>query len=183
MEDEQILELYFARDERAIEETAQKYGRLCYHVCYHILRSDETAEECVNDTYLGVWNRIPPVKPSRLAAFVCRIARNISLNKSAFDHAAKRSAAVLSLSELSEAIADGGSWDDAEDTQLAALLSAFLRTEKADARNVFLRKYWFFDTVEEIAARYGFSESKVKAMLHRTRNRLRTFLTQKGVFI
>ena len=183
MEDDQILALYFARDERAIEETAQKYGRLCFHVCHNILRSEVDAEECVNDTYLGVWNRIPPTSPSRLAAFVCKIARNISLNKSAFDHAAKRSAVVLSLSELNEAIPDNGNWEDTEDTQLAELLSAFLRAEKPDARNVFLRKYWFFDTVEEIAARYGFSESKVKAMLHRTRNRLRTHLTQKGVFV
>ena len=183
MEDEQIIELYFARDERAIEETARKYGRLCHCVCYHILCNEESAAECVNDTYLGVWNRIPPTSPSRLAAFICKIARNISLSKSASDHAAKRSAVVLSLSELGEAIPDGSNWDDAEDGQLAALLSAFLRAEKADARNVFLRKYWFFDTVEEIAARYGFSESKVKAMLHRTRKRLRTYLTQKGVFV
>ena len=137
----------------------------------------------MNDVYLSLWNAIPPQRPDNLAAFICKVARNISLKRARFDHAAKRSArAVVSLSELENALPDS-SLPSMEEEQLGKRISAFLRTEKPDARNVFIRKYWFFDTVSAIADRYSFSKSKVKSMLHHTRKRLRDYLNKEGVYL
>ena len=178
MEDGEIIELYFSRNENAIKETAAKYGRLTMSVAYNILRSPEDAEECVNDTYLGVWNSIPPARPNNLRAFICKIARNLSLNKLKYNTAAKRSPELLlSLNELEEVIADDKLPDGGD---LSGLISEFLRAQKPDARNVFLRRYWFADSVAEIADRYSFSESKVKSMLFHTRNKLREYLRKEG---
>lgn len=127
--------------------------------------------------------RFTPQRPDNLAAFICKVARNISLKRARFDHAAKRSArAVVSLSELENALPDS-SLPSMEEEQLGKRISAFLRTEKPDARNVFIRKYWFFDTVSAIADRYSFSKSKVKSMLHHTRKRLRDYLNKEGVYL
>ena len=141
MDDLQIIELYFARDERAIRETDIKYGKLCHGIAYNILRNREDAEECVSDTYIGVWNAIPPTRPQNLTAFVCRIARNLSLRRLEALARQKRSQAVLvSLDELSEILADESMARSLTDEDLGGLISGFLRREKADARNVFIRK-------------------------------------------
>ena len=182
MEDSKIIALYIARDEQAIRETEAKYGRLCFRVANNILANDADAEECVNDGYLGVWNRIPPTRPVHFSAFLCRIVRNLSLKKLAYLSAEKRASnAALSFEELEQVLPDHCVASDAGEQRLGQLISDFLRAEKADARNVFLRKYWFFDSVSDIAARYGFSESKVKSMLLRTRNRLKDYLTKEGI--
>lgn len=184
MEDTQIIKLYFARDERAIEETAAKYGRLCFRVANNILSNTEDSEECVNDTYLSVWNKIPPVRPDNFTAFICKITRNLSLKKLESANAMKRrSNAVISLSELEEILPDNRITPSAEDEEIGKLISDFLHQEKAEARNVFLRKYWFFDSISDIAERYSFSESKVKSMLFHTRNRLRRYLKKEGIGI
>ena len=183
MEDARIVELYFARDEQAIRETDAKYGRLCHQIAGNILRNAEDAEECVSDTYWSVWNQIPPARPAHLMAYVCKITRNLSLKKLEFLSALKRKPqAVISISELENVCPDPGQ-AGLEDADLGRLISDFLRSEKTEARNVFLRRYWFFDSVSDIGARYGYSESKVKSMLLRTRNRLRAYLKKEGVTV
>jgi len=184
MDDLKIIELYFARDEQAIGETAAKYGRLCHSIAYNILGNHEDSEECVNDTYVGVWNAIPPARPNNFLAFVCRIARNLSLKRLEFLKREKRSRAVLvSLEELEAGLPDDRFAPDMSDEEIGKLISGFLRGQKEDVRNVFIRKYYFFDPVGEIAKRYGFTESKVKNMLFHTRNKLKDFLIGEGVEI
>lgn len=181
MDDLQIIELYFARDEQAINATDDKYGKLCLHVAVNILSNREDSEECVNDTYLNVWNKIPPTRPNNFKAFICKITRNLSLKKLETANAMKRtSTAILSLEEIEDTVPDSGISPEISDEELGKLISAFLWKQSEDVRNVFLRKYWFFDSVSGIAERYAFSESKVKSMLFHTRNKLRDYLEKEG---
>ena len=180
MEDAQIIELYFARQERAITETDRKYGKLCLHIANHILSDGRDSAECVNDAYLCVWNEIPPTRPGNFRAFLSKIVRNLSLKKLEFLHAKKRNANIeLSFSELEEVVPDHRIRPDYNEEELGELLSAFLKKEKDISRNVFIRKYYFFDSVKEIAERYSFTESKVKSMLYHTRNKLRKYLEKE----
>lgn len=181
MEDRGIIALYFARDEQAIRETEAKYGKLCYGIAYRILGNREDAEECVNDTYAALWNAIPPAEPGNLSAYVCKVARNLSLKRLEYLHREKRSGELLvSFEELEGVLSDNGLSDGTGDEELGEAIGDFLRGEKEDARKVFVRRYYFFDSVGEIGARYGFSESKVKNMLLRTRKRLRIYLQKEG---
>lgn len=182
MEDDKIIALYFDRDEQAIRETDIKYGKLCHNVAQNILNDPEDSEECVNDTYLSLWNTIPPTRPTRFMAFLCKIVRNLSLKRLDYNLARKRNAGVLvSLSELEAVLPDDRFAPGLEDAEIGRLISDFLRTEKQEARAVFIRRYYFFDPVSEIAKRYSFTESRVKTMLQRTRNRLRIYLQKEGV--
>ena len=182
MDDLQIIELYFARDEQAIKETDRKYGKTCFRVANNLLSNNEDSEECVNDTYLTVWNKIPPTRPNNFIAFICKITRNLSLKRLEVSNAMKRSAGtIISMSELEKALPDQCIAPDVEDEELGKLISAFLWSEKALDRNVFLRKYWFFDSISDIAERYSMGENTVKSMLFRTRNRLREFLRKEGI--
>ena len=184
MDDLRIIELYFKRDEQAIKETDVKYGKLCHNIAYNILNNHEDSQECVNDTYVGAWNAIPPTRPNNLMSFVCRIVRNLSLKRLEFLKREKRSAdVILSLEELAAVLPDERYAPNASDEDVGKLISKFLRKQKEDARNVFIRKYYFFDSIEEIAERYGFTESKVKNMLFYTRNKLRDYLIKEGVEI
>lgn len=184
MDDLEIIELYLARDEQAISETDSKYGKLCFKLAKNLLLSSLDAEECVNDTYLSVWNKIPPTRPNNFTAFICKIVRNLSLKKLESASAKKRTVtAIISLTELEEVLPDNRITTCVDDEEIGKLISTFLRQEKAEARNIFLRKYWFFDSVSDIAARYSLSESKVKSVLFHTRNRLRTFLKKEGIEI
>ena len=182
MDDLQIIELYFARDEQAIKETDRKYGKTCLRVAYNLLSNNEDSEECVNDTYLTVWNKIPPTRPNNFIAFICKITRNLSLKRLEVSNAMKRSAGtIISMSELEKALPDQCIAPDVEDEELGKLISAFLWSEKALDRNVFLRKYWFFDSISDISERYSMNENSVKSMLFRSRNRLREFLRKEGI--
>ena len=182
MEDEEILDLLFARDERALKETERKYGRLCYNIAYNILNDHEDADECVNDALAGLWNAVPPARPVNLMAFLCGITRNLALKRLEYLKREKRSAAVtVSLDELSEILPDDRIPDSFADDDIGRLISAFLRAQKEDARNVFIRKYYFFDPVADIAKRYSFTESKVKNMLLATRKKLKNYLLKEGV--
>ena len=184
MDDLRIIGLYFERNEQAIKETDAKYGKLCHSIAYNILNNHEDSEECVSDTYIGVWNAIPPTRPNDLMAFVCKITRNLSLKRLEFTKREKRSTAILlSLDELAAVLPDERYAPDVSDEDVGRLISKFLRTQKEEARNVFIRKYYFFDSIEEIAERYGFTESKVKNMLFYTRNKLRDYLVKEGVEI
>ena len=184
MDEMHIVNLYFARDERAIKETQAKFGRLCHTIAYNVLHNHQDAEECVNDTYVGLWNAIPPANPHDLTAFVCRIARNISLKKLEHSNRKKRASVTLvSLDELAEILPDESIGDGTEAEEIGKHISNFLRGEKEDARNVFIRKYYFFDSIGDITKRYGFTESKVKNMLYHTRDKLKEYLIKEGVEI
>ncbi len=184
MDDLQIINLYFERNENAIKETESKYGKLCFNIARNILGNEADSEECVNDTYLSVWNAIPPKRPNNFVAFISKITRNISLKKLRFNTTLKRSSMVeISLSELEDILPDDCYHSDMEDEELGKVISNFLRTVNMEARNVFIRKYYFFDSVSEIATRYSFSESKVKSMLYHTRNKLRNYLHKEGIYL
>ncbi len=184
MEDRDIIELYFNRNEKAIAQTAAKYGKLCHKIAHHILRDEGEAEECVNDAYLGAWEKIPPANPTSLCAFVAKIARNQALNRLKYKLAEKRNpAALVSLSELENILPDMEVFDEIEDRELGQWISDFLWEEPEETRNIFLRKYWYFDSIEQIATQFGYSESKIKSLLFRTRNKLKAYLTAKGVVL
>ncbi|MCD7752836.1 MAG: sigma-70 family RNA polymerase sigma factor [Lachnospiraceae bacterium] len=182
MDDLAIIELYFARDEKAIRETDIKYGRLCFSVAVNVLGNDEDSEECVNDTYLSMWNTIPPTRPNRFAAFICRITRNLSLKRLEYNKAQKRTpTATVSFHEFEDFLPDNTIMSDVDDQEIDKKIGDFLRTKSPVVRTVFIRKYWFFDTVSDIAAKYSFTESKVKSMLYHTRNELREYLRKEGI--
>ncbi|MDY5576283.1 MAG: sigma-70 family RNA polymerase sigma factor [Lachnospiraceae bacterium] len=182
MTDEEIISLYFSRSENAIHETAAKYGRLCTYVIKNILKDPADIDECVNDTYLGAWNSIPPSKPDVLSSYLCKIARNLALKKHEYLSAQKRNPEVLiSLSELEECITDFNSSDIRySDKELSVLINRFLRSQKQEARVVFIRRYWFNDSIKDICQRYHMSKSKVESLLFRTRSKLRETLQQEG---
>ncbi len=184
MEDHQIIQLYEARKEQAIQETDVKYGRLCFQLAHNILWNREDAEECVNDTYLGVWNAIPPQKPHCFTAFLCKITRNLSLKRLDYNLAQKRAPNLLvSFEELEGVLADDQIGNAVEDQEIGEAISRFLQSEPEDSRRVFLRKYWFFDSIQTISAASGFGEAKVKSMLFRTRKRLKAYLKKEGIAI
>lgn len=183
MDDLQIIALYFARSERAIRETATKYGKLCFSIAQNVLQNEADAEECVNDTYLSTWNTIPPTKPNSFSAFLSKITRNLSIKKLDYNMAQKRNSSIVASFDELEKILPDNRWQLDTEEQLGGVISDFLRSESEESRNVFLRKYWYFDSIADIAYRYSFSESKVKILLHRTRNRLRETLQKEGIYL
>lgn len=186
MEDEGILALYRCRDERAILETRQKYGAYCRTIAQNILHSPEDAEETVSDAYIGAWNAIPPHAPKRLSTFLGRITRNLALKRLRERTTEKRGGGktLLALEELEDCIPDDRSLDDRlEARALTELLDRFLESLPVTERRVFLRRYWYFDSVEDIARRYGFSQSKVKSMTKRTRDKLRLQLQKEDIWV
>ena len=184
MEDQQIIDLYWARAENAIAETAAKYGRYCRCIADNILHSAEDSEECVNDTYLRAWNAMPPQRPGRLAAFLGKITRNLALDRYRNRTAEKRGAGrtAPALEELEECLPSAGGMDRiADDLTLKELLDRFLGGLAPEARVLFMRRYWYLNTVREIAADLGLSESKVKMSLLRSRNALRKIMEKEGI--
>lgn len=184
MNDLEIIELYFQRNEKAIIETDAKYGRLCHSIANNILNNEQDSEECVNDTYNSVWNAIPPTRPNSFMSFVCRITRNLSLKRLEAMSRKKRSVAtVVSLDELAEVLPDESIASSVTDGDITKAISDFLRNENEDVRNVFMRKYYFFDSVSDIAQRFRYTESRVKSMLFHTRNKLKKYLIKEGIEI
>ena len=184
MDDSQIIDLYWNRSEEAIAQTDQKYGSYCRRISMNILHDPQDAEECVSDAYLGVWNAIPPQRPSIFSAFLGKITRNISLHCWQKRHAAKRGGGETGvlLSELEDCLPAGGTLEETVDARaLGGLLSAFLDTLTREQRTVFVRRYWFADSIEEVAARTGISTSKAASMLFRLRKKLRDYLTKEGI--
>lgn len=184
MEDSSILELYWKRSESAISETAVKYGAYCFTIAYNILTNREDAEESVSDTYLAAWNTIPPRRPGILSAYLGKITRHISIDRWRHLAADKRGGGelMLALDELSECIAGGDTVEQSLDRKrLRLCLNRFLETLPAPERQLFLRRYWYLDSTREAAAHLGFSESKVKSMLLRTREKLRRELKKEGL--
>ena len=184
MEDGQIIDLYWARDEQAIAATSAKYGSYCHSIAYNILASREDAEESVNDTYMAVWNRIPPHRPSPLSLFLGKITRNISLNLWRNKHRDKRggSEMTLALDELLDCIPSNQDTALAyERKELTRAINRFLASLPRDERDIFVSRYWFLAGISEISNKFGFTESKVKSMLYRTRKKLKHYLTEEGL--
>lgn len=181
MDDSRIVELFWQRSEQAIHAVEEKYGTMCRTLAYHLLRSAEDADECVNDTYHGLWNAIPPERPERLGAFCARITRNLAMKRLTYRNAAKRAVVTVSFEELNECLSAGVTAEDIlEGKELAALLERFLDTLDRDSRNMFLRRYWFFDPIRQIATGFGVTESKVKSKLFRMRRQLKEYLAKEG---
>lgn len=183
MTDSQIIDLYFRRSEQAITETAVQYGKMFYRISYNVLHNNEDAEECVNDTYLTAWNQIPPTRPNHLSVFLSKITRRLSIDKWRRNTAAKRGGGQLDMAveELDWTLA---SKDDIEEdyirSELTRDLNAFLNKLPDNERRVFICRYWYMDSIADIASEFGFTQGKVKTMLMRTRNKLKVYLQEKG---
>lgn len=184
MDDNVILDLYWERSENAIAETAKKYGAYCYTIANNILSNQQDSEESVNDTYLAAWNTIPPRRPSYFAAFLGKMTRYISLDRWKQHSRLKRGGGEvpLCLEELAQCVSGEGNPEDSlVKKEALASLNRFLTALPEPERKVFLCRYWYADPVAEIARRFGFSQSKVTAMLHRTRAKLRRHLEKEGL--
>ena len=183
MEDRQIVELYWQRNENAIQETVNKYGAYCYAIADNILNNQEDSEECVNDTWLKAWNAMPPQKPHNLKMFLAKITRNLSLNRIEAQNAQKRGGgeAALVLDELAECLA---SKSNVESTYIAKELGEsvriFVRRLPEREGNVFVRRYFFMEPIAVIAKRYRMTENHVMVMLSRTRKKLKIYLEKEG---
>ena len=184
MDDNSIIDLYFDRSEAAITETDAKYGRYCFHIAENILNNFEDSEESVNDTYLAAWRTIPPKRPNRLAVYLGKMTRNISLDRWKRRNAAKRGGGEvpLALDELEECVTGMQSIEtDYLQKEFAETVNSLLESLPETERKVFVCRYWYMDSVEEIAKRFDCSESKIASMLHRTRGKMRKMLEKEGI--
>lgn len=182
MEDSQIIDLYWSRSESAIRETDRKYGKYCYSIAYNILTNSEDAEESVSDTYMAAWKAIPPRRPLVLATFLGKITRHLSIDRWRSRNRNKRGGGeiVLALEELEDCVADNQTVEKAfERKRLALVFNRFLESLPETDRQIFLCRYWYLDSISDIANYYGFSDSKVTSMLHRTRKKLRAVLEKE----
>jgi len=183
MDDGKIIELYFSRDESAIIHTENKYGGYCYKIAYNILLDDEESKECVNDTYLAAWESIPPTRPKIMSAFLGKITRNISLKRLRSKNSNKRGGGNTKLifDELSDCIPDKNSVLDAIDAkELSLIIDSFLRNLPKEERCLFLRRYWYFDSIDTLALMFGLSAGQVKMRLLRIRQKLLLKLKKEG---
>lgn len=185
MEDQLIIKLFFERSENAIAELSNKYEKLCKTLAYHILKNEQDAEECVNDAYLAAWNTIPPEKPNPLSAYICRITRNLSLKKYHSNTAQKRNNYYdVILEEVEECL-------EAKDTveseilvqEMSKQINSFLGKLKEKDRVIFIRRYWFCDSVSEISGNLGVSTNYVTVHLYRTREKLKKYLKKEGLLL
>lgn len=185
MDDERIIDLFFARSEQAIHELDARYGALCRRLSFHIVNDRQDAEECVNDAYLGAWNAIPPVKPDPLLTYICKIVRNISLNLYHRKEAAKRSSHyTIAMEEIEACIAATNAVEaEIEAVELAHIIERFLDTLTVENRVLFMRRYWFSDSCRDIAGFMGLTEKNVSVRLTRIREKLRQYLIEREVFI
>ena len=180
MDDKQIICLFFERSEQAITELSQKYGDLCMKIARSILNDPQDAEECVNDAWLGAWNSIPPQTPDPLRAYVCRIARNCALKRLRANSALKRGSRFqVSLSELEDCIPDNSLDEQLSAGELSAQINAFLAGLSRDDRVMFVKRYWFAETIAEIADGFGITESNASVRLSRIRRKLHQYLNRK----
>ncbi len=183
MQDEAIVALYWQRDESAIRETQDKYGRYLTKIAYNILSDLEDSMECVNDTYLHAWNSMPPHRPNILSTYLAKITRRVSIDIFRRHNRRKRQASqyALSLSELTDCLSDGNTTEETADLQmLSQAINAYLRSLPEEPRTLFIARYFFLDSLKEAAALCHMTESKAKSMLHRARQGLKAYLRQEG---
>ena len=182
MDDSKIIDLYFARKEDAIKHTDETYGRRLYHLAENIGKNGQDAEESGSDTYMKAWDTIPPQRPQHFFAYLAKICRNFALKRLDWKTAGKRKAEIVSLTEEMEMCIPDQSRDrEMEAKELGMILDRFLRTLTPENQMVFLRRYWYADTIAEIAARYGISESAVQMRLIRTKTKLAQYLAKEGI--
>ena len=184
MEDTAIIQLLFDRAETAIDALARRFGRRLHQIAMNILSSARDAEECVNDTYLALWNAIPPERPDPLCAYTYRVGRNTALKRLRSNTAQLRNSAYdLSLDELAGCISDESAWQALDARELGRAIDRFLDTQSRDSRVIFLRRYWFGDSVKDIARAIAMSEGAVSVRLSRVRNALKDYLNKEGYFL
>lgn len=183
MEDEAIIALYNKRDETAISETSLKYGKYCYKIAYNILSDKEDSEECLDDTWLGAWNSIPPENPNSLKLFLGAIVRNISFDKYRYKHREKRGGvgADIALEEIEDIVVSTLDVEDAvTEGEIVESINRFLSTLDSEERCIFLRRYYFVDDITDIAKRYARRRDNILVILSRTRKKLREHLESEG---
>ena len=185
MNDERIIELFFERSEQAIKELDGKYGKIFHSLSFKILNNYQDAEECVNDSYLGTWDAIPPAKPNPLLAFVCKIVRNISLKRYEQNTATKRNSYYdVAMEELEDCLASTTTIEEEfAERELTAVIESFLDSLSKENRVIFLRRYWFSDTYADIAKQVGLTENNVSVRLTRIRKELREYLLEREVLV
>ena len=183
MEDEKIVMLYWERNESAIRETEEKYGKYCFCIADNILHCKEDSEECVNDTWVRAWNAMPPERPTLLQAFLGKITRNLALDRYSFDRTLKRGSEVDQIADEYWQCIPSDEPSLADQTALHAAINGFLGSLSSTHRIVFMQRYWYFCTVGEIARSMEMSESTVKVTLLRTRNKFKEYLEKEGIFI
>lgn len=185
MDDEKIIELFFARSEQALTELDRKYGKLCHNLSFNILNNQQDAEECVNDAYLGIWNKIPPEKPNSLQAYICKIVRNISLKLYHRKTATKRNSTYqVAMEELEDCLSAPNEIEaEIESKRLAHIIQDFLDSLTEENCVIFMRRYWFSDSYAEIAERVGLAEKAVSVRLTRIRKQLKNYLIEREVLV
>ncbi|MCQ2409798.1 MAG: sigma-70 family RNA polymerase sigma factor [Clostridia bacterium] len=182
MDDKKIIKLFWDRNEQAISETDNKYGRYCRTVAINILGNTEDASECVNDTYLKTWNSLPPHRPERLSVFLGKIVRNLSFDRYSYNTAQKRGGSQTEavLDELEECIPAGNTEDECDERMLTSELNSFLGELKKRERDVFVSRYWYAERISDIALGMNMTENSVSVMLNRTRKKLCVYLAKRG---
>lgn len=185
IDDEKIIEMFFARSEQGIRELDDKYGKICRNLSYNILNNRQDAEECVNDAYLGVWNAVPPAKPNPLLAYICRIVRNISLKSYYRKEAAKRgNRYTVAMEEIEACIQEPNTVEAEIDAgELTHIIEDFLDTLTPENRVIFMRRYWFLDSCKEISGIMGLTENNITVRLTRIRQKMKEYLAEKGVLV
>ena len=185
LDDRKIIEMFFERSEQAIIELSNKYGSVYAKVAFNILNNKQDTEECVNDAYLGAWNTIPPQNPNPLLSYVCRIVRNLAIKKYHGNTAAKRNSIYdVALDELENCFPSSDSVEDAFNAaETARIIDTFLETLDQDNRVMFVRRYWYADSIEDIAKRFKTSNHNISVRLSRTREKLKKHLIKEGVYL
>lgn len=183
MDDKSIVQMYWERDEKAIQATAEKYGAYCLSIAGNIVGNREDAEECVSDAYLCTWNSIPSNRPKMLSTYLGKIVRNLSFNRYKKNRMKKRGAGQTAaiLDELAEVLSDPNAPEDECDLKLLTeAINSFLAALPAEKRAIFVSRYWYADSVKDIAGRFGLTENKVSVSLNRLRTQLRKYLIESG---
>lgn len=183
--DEEIIDLFFDREEQAISELDLKYGKVFHKTSYNILKNELDAAECVNDAYMGTWNAIPPTRPNSLLAFVCQIVRNVSVKRYYMKKAMKRNSTYdVAMEEIDACLSSASTVEDEVETkELVRIIEDFLNTLSSENRVIFLQRYWFSDTYSDIAKKAGISEKSVSVRLARIRKKLRDYLVEREVLL
>ena len=184
MEDSQIITLFQNRSETAIRELSAKYGPLCIKLAFNILGDIHDAEECVSDAYLVLWNQIPPEEPEPLSAYLCAVVRNIAVNRYDYNTASRRdSSYTVALQEIEGCIPSPGSVEsDFLAKETSQIIDQFLRKQDQKTRVLFVRRYWFGDSIEELSALFGINRHQVSVRLHRIREKLKKYLIKEGIY-
>ncbi len=185
MEDSKIIDLFFERSEQAIIELSNKYGKLCMKISMNILNNRQDAEECVNDSYLGAWNTIPPERPNPLISYICRLVRNLSINRYKYNNAAKRKGVYdTCIEELDNCLSVSGEIDELiDESALASYIDEFLDGLDEVNRMIFVRRFWYMDSYKAIAKASSLKEGTVRVRILRVKSDLKNYLEEKGVFV